>query len=84
MHFDNKQLNAELIARASERLFQMQFRVERINESIMKKVVEIALLYKRTVYDASHVAFAQLYGIPLITADKKLSKIPNVLMIDKI
>ncbi|MBS3138424.1 type II toxin-antitoxin system VapC family toxin [Candidatus Woesearchaeota archaeon] len=79
----NKKVN-DALSRAVERLFQMQFRVERMNEFIVKKAVEIALHYNITVYDAVYAAIAQLYGISFITADKQLEIIPNVILVEKI
>lgn len=56
-----------------------QFEVQRTTKSILDKSIDIALKYNITIYDALYVSIAQFHGCPLITADKELFKIPNVI-----
>jgi len=73
--------NTDKLNLVAQELFDLQFHVEKFTDFILKKAIDIALKYDVTIYDASYVAIAQLYGVPMITADKKLVKIPNVILI---
>ena len=64
-------------------LWEMQLNIEGINESTLNKTSEIALKYNISIYDALYVTIAQLHGCPLITADKGLYGIPNVIPLEK-
>jgi len=50
----------------------------------MLKTIENSVKYNITIYDALYVTLAQIHGTFLITADKKLYKIPNVIALEKI
>lgn len=42
-----------------------------------------ALQYKLTLYDALYVAIAQTFGLPLVTEDAALLKVPNSIQLTK-
>ena len=79
-----KKNNFEKIQKANEDLWNFQFIVKRINESILERAIEIALKYNLTIYDSLYVALSQIYGCELITADKELVKAPNVILLEEI
>lgn len=73
---DEKALNE-----VNNNLWELQLHVEKINKFLLNKVASISLTHDLSFYDAFYVALAVLSGIQIITADKDLSKIPNVVML---
>ena len=69
---------------ANKILFDAGFMISKLNEEIMLKTIENSIKYNITVYDALYVTLAQLHGTFLVTADKELYKIPNVIPLEKI
>ncbi len=78
----NKVKEQNIIA-ANNILFGLDFDVEGLNEEITLKAVENSVKYNITIYDALYVTLAQVYGTFLITADKELYKIPDVIALEK-
>ena len=72
------------IISANKILFGLDFDIKDLNEEIMIKTIENSVKYNITIYDALYVTLAQIHGTFLITADKKLYKIPNVIALEKI
>lgn len=64
-------------------LFDLGFTIEKLTEKNLSIALEISVKYGITVYDALYVAIAQENRCELITADKELYKIPNVLPLEK-
>ena len=50
----------------------------------MIKTIENSVRYNITVYDALYITLAQIHGTFLVTADKGLYKVPNVIALEKI
>lgn len=71
------------ISNANRDLWDIQLKKERLNPQLLDKSIDLALKYNITVYDALYVAIAQFHGAPLISADKELFKLPNVLPLKK-
>ena len=79
----NKQKERELI-RANKDIFELNLNLIKINDVLLIKTIENSIKYNITIYDSLYVTIAQLHGAPLISADKKLYKIPNVIALEKI
>ena len=79
-----KDNDEKILKRANEDILNLQIKIERINKYLVDKAVEISYKYKITIYDAIYVALAQMHGCFLVTADKELFKIPNVVSIENI
>jgi len=79
----NKQKEKELIF-ANKMLWRLSLKLVRANDEIMSKTIENSLKYGITIYDSLYVSLAQIHGTFLITADKELYKIPNVIPLSKI
>ncbi len=73
----------ELLA-ANRDLWEVQLHIEKLNEFLLEKATQIALQHGLSIYDAIYVSLANMFGVPLITADEDLQKIPSVLLLDKI
>jgi len=78
-----KNNSQEILKKINKRLWDLEFKVERINETLLEKAIQISLEYNLTIYDAIYVAVAQLNSAQLITADSALFKIPSVISLDK-
>ena len=68
---------------ANKILFDADFEIVHLNEEIMLKTIENSVKHGITIYDALYVTLAQASGTFLITADKGLHKIPNVIALEK-
>ena len=79
-----KKLNPKKILYTNKSLWEFQLSIHKIDYFLMEKIIDIAIKNNISVYDAVYVAISQLYGVPLVTADKKLYKIPNVIALEKI
>ncbi len=72
------------ILAANKILFGAGLGVAKLNEQLLFKAIENSIKHNITIYDALYVTLAQIHGALLITADKKLYKIPNVIPLEKI
>lgn len=79
--FKNKDENA--IKKINSDLEGFQFEVQRTTKSLLDKSIEISINNNLTIYDSIYIALAQFNGCPLITADKELYKMPNVVPLEK-
>ena len=79
--FKNKDIEA--IKKINSDLEGFQFEVQKITKSLLDKSIEISINNNLTIYDSIYVALAQFNGCPLITSDKALYKIPNVIPLEK-
>ena len=79
----NKVREKNIIA-ANRILFGINFKVERLSEGLLFRSIENSVKYDLTIYDAIYVTLAQIYGTFLITADKELYNVPNVIALEKI
>ncbi len=73
----------ENLKKANEYLENLQIRLVDINNNLLDKAIEISIKYKITIYDSIYAAIAQFYGCQLITADKELFKVPNVISLNE-
>ncbi len=78
----NKVKEKNILA-ANKILFEAGFTVVRLNDAIISKTIENSIKHNITVYDALYVTLAQIHGTFLITADKELYKVPNVIALEK-
>lgn len=69
----------ELLKEANKTLCDLQLHVEKINEFILEKAIEISFRYNLTIYDSLYASLSQLHGCQLITADKELKKFPSAI-----
>ncbi len=79
----NKQKEGDLI-RANRDLFELNLNLTKVSELFLIKAIENSIKYNITIYDALYVTIASIHGSVLITADKKLYRIPNVVALEKI
>jgi len=79
-----KKKNEKELIFTNKTLWDFGLKLEHINQDVMSKTVENSVKYNITVYDALYITLAQIYGTFLITADKELYKIPNVIALEKI
>lgn len=79
--FKNKDQTA--LQKINSDLEGFQFKVQRLTKSLLDKSIEISTNNNLTIYDSLYIALAQFNGCPLITADKDLYKIPNVIPLEK-
>ena len=73
-----KKFEKEKLKEVNKILWEFEFKIERLNENLMQKTIETALQRSLTIYDSVYVALAHLHGVPLITADKEIVHLPNV------
>ena len=72
-----KKKSDKYLFEANSYLWNFQFHIERINQFILDKAIELSIKYNLSLYDGIYAALAQINGCELITADEKLSKIPQ-------
>ena len=72
------------ILSANKILFDADFEITELSEEIILKTIENSIKYHITIYDSLYITLAQIHGTFLITADKKLYKIPNVIALEKV
>lgn len=65
-------------------LWNLQFRVERVNSLLLEKATCLALQYNLSIYDSLYLAVSIFHGISLITADKALAKAPSTTLLTSI
>ena len=66
---------------ANKALWDAQLKVEKISEFLLEKALDIALKHELTIYDGIYAATASIFGVPLVTTDKQLLKVPNAEML---
>lgn len=76
-----KEHNIKTISQANTLLWEMQLHVEKTNKFLLEKALQAAVTHNLSLYDALYAAVAGIFGIPLVTADKELQKIPNTVML---
>lgn len=76
-----KEPDARLLNEVNETLWNVQLHSERINKTLLDRAVLLALKYKLSVYDATYLAVAEMFGAPLYTADEALAHCPNTIKI---
>ncbi len=79
-----KKLDIKKISYINKSLWEFQFKIQEIDKFILDKAIENSIKYNITIYDALYVTLAQIHGTFLITADKELYKIPNIIALEKI
>jgi len=79
-----KNNNEEKLVEISNLLFDINFKVERISNSLLNKAIINSKKFDITIYDSIYISLAQIHGVDLITSDSELFKIPNVLPLDRI
>ena len=75
--------NEESLSKANKDLWDLELTIEKLDENIMEKAIQMSLKYDVSIYDAIYVALADIHSAPLITADKELAKIPSVFLLNK-
>ena len=76
-----KKKNALQLKESIKYLSKLDLHVENIGSFLLEKAIEISLEYDFSMYDSLYAALAQLHGCELITADKKLAKLPNAVLL---
>jgi len=74
--------SAETLSIANKALSDLQIHVEKLNTFLLEKAITTALKHDLSLYDAVYGALANIYGIPLITADKAMQKMPNAKILE--
>jgi len=69
------------LADANRALWEIQFHIEKGNNFLLEKASTLALEHHLSLYDSLYLALALLYGCPLITADRSLAKVANVVVL---
>jgi len=69
---------------ASKILFDLNLKIEKLNQKILENTSDNAIKHNLTIYDSIYLSIAELHGIPLVTADSDLLKIPNTISLEKI
>ena len=78
-----KKADENALIRISKDLFNFQFKVEKLTESILNKAITFSIKNNITIYDSVYIAIAQLHGAHLITADSRLYNLPSVIPLEK-
>lgn len=71
------------LKKAAQHLFNLELKTEKISYELLSKSIFLSLKYNLTVYDSLYLSLAQFNGCSLITADKELHKIPNVVKLEE-
>ena len=79
-----KKLEKDIWEKANKDICNLQLEVIYLDEFLLNKAIENAFENNLSIYDAIYASLAQIHGAQLITADKKLLKIPNAVSLDKI
>src|SRR3989344_2949711 len=72
-----KKLEKDIWEKANKDICNLQLEVIYLDEFLLNKAIENAFENNLSIYDAIYASLAQIHGAQLITADKKLLKIPN-------
>lgn len=76
-----KNYDAGALSKANSALWDIQLRIEKLDLFLLEKAHSIALKYDLSIYDSLYIALAGVFNTFLITADKELKKVPNVVLI---
>jgi predicted nucleic acid-binding protein len=79
-----KYQSAPVLSKVNAALFDLQLVIKNIDFSLIEKSIENSIKHNITIYDAVYVALAEIEGCELVTADKELYKIPNVVPLEKV
>ena len=66
--------DALLVEKSLDLFFSLDFQTEAISAEFIENTVSFARRYGLTAYDASYLALADLYEVPLLTSDRKLKE----------
>ena len=78
-----KKQSQESLNKTNKELWNLGLKIESLNPFLLEKAIEISLKNNITIYDAIYVSLAQINGCQLVTSDKELYKIPNVIPLEK-
>ncbi len=62
---------------ANKDLWLMQLHIERIDDFLLKRTINLSIRHNLSMYDAVYAALAISNDCPLVTADKELLKTEN-------
>lgn len=79
-----KKQSQESLNKTNKELWNLGLKIESLNSFLLEKAIEISLKNNITIYDAIYVSLAQINGCQLVTSDKELYKIPNVIPLEKL
>ena len=77
-----KEKDKNKVKEANKALQDIQLNTKLLTKELIDKAIENSYEYNITIYDSLYIALAQFNGCPLITADKELYKIPNVIPLE--
>lgn len=78
-----KEKDEKKVKEANKALQNIQLNIKPLTKELVDKAIENAYEHNITIYDALYVSLAQFNGCPLITADKELYKISNVIPLEE-
>ncbi len=70
----NPNFTPEDVQASLDSVFDMEFDVRKVDNSVIAAAIDIAFKYTVTVYDSYFLALSQLEGKPFITADYKFTR----------
>ena len=76
-----KNHDENFLQRTNKVMFETKFHVEKTNQIILNKAIELSIKYNLSIYDGLYAALSEVHECELITSDKKLGKIPNTIVI---
>ena len=79
-----KKVNNSFLSNVNKTLWNAQFKIIPLNDSLLQTALAISLKEGLTIYDSVYVAIAEAENCQMITADKELYKIPNVVPLEKV
>src|SRR3989344_4453403 len=77
-----KEKDKNKVKEANKALQDIQLNTKLLTKELIDKAIENSYEYNITIYDSLYISLAQFNGCPLITADKELYKIPNVIPLE--
>ena len=78
-----KKSHEHLLEETNKALWEMEFEIIGMTESLLMKAILLAQKHNLTMYDALYVSVAHFHGAPFITADADLAKLPNSISLEK-
>jgi len=76
-----KNCNTAELSKANSALWDIQLHVEKLDLFLLEKTYNIALKHNISIYDSLYIALAGIFNTFLVSADKELLKVPNVVLI---
>jgi len=64
------------LEKANRLLWKHQLHIESLSEFLLAKAAQLSVEYNLTIYDAIYCALAVCNGCSVVTADKKILKVP--------